>query len=66
MWLQMALFHSFLWLSNIPLYICTTSSSSIPLSMNIYFRILAIVNSVAMNIAALHSLFTQLQEPLVC
>ena len=26
MLLQMALFHSFLWLSNIPLYICTTSS----------------------------------------
>ena len=28
--LQMAQFYSFLWLSNIPLYICTTSSLSIP------------------------------------
>ena len=33
--LQMTQFHSFLWLSNIPLYICTTSSLSIPLSMGI-------------------------------
>ena len=36
----MALFHSFLWLSSIPLYICTTSSC---------FHILATVNSAAMN-----------------
>uniref|UniRef100_A0A8D1PJU4 Guanylate cyclase soluble subunit beta-1 n=1 Tax=Sus scrofa TaxID=9823 RepID=A0A8D1PJU4_PIG len=36
MLLQMALFHSSLWLSNIPLYIYTTSSLSIPLSMDIY------------------------------
>ena len=35
MLLQMALFHSFLWLINIPLYVCTTSSLSIPLSMDI-------------------------------
>ena len=33
--LQMTQFHSFLWLSNIPLYICTTSSLSIRLSMDI-------------------------------
>ena len=33
MLLQVALFHSFFWLSNIPLYICTTSSLSIPLLM---------------------------------
>ena len=33
--LQMTQFCSFLWLSNIPLYICTTSSLSIPLLMNI-------------------------------
>ena len=33
--LQMTQFHSFLWLSNIPLYICTTSSLSIHLSMDI-------------------------------
>ena len=35
MCLQMALFNSFLWLSNIPLYMCTTSSLSIPLLMDI-------------------------------
>ena len=33
--LQMAQFHSFLWQSNIPLYICTTSSLFIPLLMDI-------------------------------
>ena len=33
--LQMTQFHSFLWLSDIPLYICTTSSLSIHLSMDI-------------------------------
>ena len=33
--LQMTKFHSFLWLSNIPLNICTTSSVSIRLSMDI-------------------------------
>ena len=33
--LQMTQFHSFLWLSNIPLYICTTSSLSIRLLMGI-------------------------------
>ena len=32
---QMTQFHSFLWLSNIPLYICTTPSLSIHLSMGI-------------------------------
>ena len=32
--LQMTQFHSFLWLSNIPLYICTTSSLSIHLLMD--------------------------------
>ena len=49
--LQMALFCSFLWLSNIPLYICILSSLSIHLSMT--FRLLhvqAIVKSTAMNI----------------
>ena len=35
MLLQMALFHSCLWLSNIPLYICITSSLSIHQSMDI-------------------------------
>ena len=32
---QMTQFHSFLWLSNVPLYICTISSLSIHLLMNI-------------------------------
>ena len=57
MLLQMALFHSFLWLSNIPLYICTI----IPLYICIFFiyfsvygylgcfHVLAIVNSAAVN-----------------
>ena len=35
MTLQMTQFRSFLWLSNIPLYVCTTSSWSICLSMGI-------------------------------
>ena len=50
MLLQMA-FHSFLWLSNIPLYICTTSSLSIHFDRHLgYFCVLALVNSAAMNI----------------
>ena len=36
MLLQMALFHSFLWLSSIPLCICTISSLSINLSVNMF------------------------------
>ena len=35
MLLQMALVYSFQWLNNIPLYIYTTSSLSIPLLMGI-------------------------------
>ena len=50
MLLQMALFPSFLWLSNIPLYICTTSSLSFPLSWIGCFHVLAIVKSAAVNI----------------
>ena len=34
MLLQVALFHSFLWLINIPLFICTISSFSIHLLMD--------------------------------
>ena len=34
--LQMTQFCSFLWLSNIPLYMCTTSSLSIPLLMDAF------------------------------
>ena len=37
--LQMTLFRSFLWLSNISLYICTTSSLSIPLSNICCFKL---------------------------
>ena len=44
--------HSFLWLSNIPLYICATTSLSVHLLMDIKvacLHVLAIVNSAAMN-----------------
>ena len=44
MLLQMALFHSFLWLNNIPLYIGTTSPLSICLSMDIQVAIVNAIN----------------------
>ena len=50
MLLQMAVFHSFLWLSNIPLYICTMSSFSSVDGHLVCFHVLAIVNSAALNI----------------
>ena len=47
---QMALFHTFLWLSNIPFYICTTSFlSSVDRHLG-WFFVLAVINSAAMNI----------------
>ena len=44
------LFHSFIWLSIIPLYIHTISSLSNHLSMDRCFYVLAIINSTAMSI----------------
>ena len=50
MLLQMAKFHSFLWLSSIPLYIYNTSSLWIQQLMDTgCFHILVIINSDAMN-----------------
>ena len=47
----MALFHSFLGLSNTPLYICTTSSLSFLLLVDILdcFHVLVMLNRAAMN-----------------
>ena len=50
MMLQMGKFHSFLWLSNTPLYICTTSLSTHLLMDTGWLHILATVNNMAMNI----------------
>ena len=48
--LQMKQFCSFLWLSNIPLYICATSSLSIPVDGHLGgFHVLATANRAAMN-----------------
>ena len=50
---EMALFHSFLWLNSIPLYICTTSSVSTHLSVafrSLPHPIMATVNSATVNI----------------
>ena len=50
MLLQMALFHSFLWLSNVPLYTYTSFSLSIHLLMDIYVASMwVIVNCVSVN-----------------
>ena len=53
MLLQIALFHSFLWLSNIPLCVCVYHIYFIHSSVNGHrdcFHVLAIINSATMNI----------------
>ena len=55
--LQITQCRFFLWLSNIPLYICTTSSLPIHLSMDTgCFHVLGIVNTAVMN-TAVHDSF---------
>ena len=64
MLLQMPLFHSFLWLINIPLYICSTFfliHSSVDRHLG-GFHVVAIVNSAAMNIWV-HAYFRMLVFP---
>ena len=51
MWLPMAPSHPFLWLSNIPLHPCATSSFSVRLSVDTGgFHVLAVVNRAALTI----------------
>ena len=51
MFSQMARFHTFLWLSNVPLYICTTVSLCIHVSVDTgCLHILVIVNIAVINI----------------
>ena len=52
--LQMTLFHSFLWVSNIPIYIYHVIHSSVAGCLG-YFCILAFINTAAMNIGMLVS-----------
>ena len=57
MLLQMALFHSFLWLSNIPLYMCTTFSLSVPVSGHLgCLHFLAIINSAEVKLGCMYLL----------
>ena len=48
---QVSQIYSFLWLYNIPLYMCTTTSLSVDGHLG-FFHVLAIVNSAAMNTGA--------------
>ena len=55
--IQMVIFHSFKWLSNIPSYICITSSLSIHLLMDTgCFHILTTINNAAMTIGCMYLL----------
>ena len=67
MLLQMASFSSFLWLSSVPLCICSTCSLSVPLSMGhlVCCRVLAIVNNAIVNIGV-HVLFELWFSPDTC
>ena len=62
MLLQMALFYHFLWLSNIPLNVCTTSFSSGNGCLGC-FHILDIVNSASVNISVQVSFQIMLHVP---
>ena len=64
--LQMALFHSFLWLSSSPLCICTASSLSIHSLMDIQVSsVFASINSAAVNTGAPPSFWIRLLQTYV-
>ena len=66
--LQMTQLCSLLWQSNVPLYMCTTTSLSIHLFMDILrcFHVLATVNSVTMNTRTILDHLYWCDGPTVC